>query len=98
MAPTKINHLSYVVQDTVSVTGSLTVNPGLGKRNLTVMAQVHSALAADANIASVVTVKDNADGTFTIYAWKVTTPGASGNPTLIAATSAVSVQYLCIAG
>ena len=83
----------------VSVTGSLTVDLGLGHNNFTPALSLMTSLAAAANDASHLSWAYGSKlGTFVIYAWKVTTAGAAGNPDLIAATTAVTVSFTALAG
>jgi hypothetical protein len=82
----------------VSVTGSLTVNLGIGHNNFTVDAlNVKSNLAADVNAASVLSwdYHPTLKGAFVISAWKAT---AAGTTTLIAATAPVNVSFIAQAG
>ena len=82
----------------VAVTGTITVDLGIGHNNFVPSLTLQASLAADANKASSLTwAYGSRLGTFVISAWKVTTPGAAGNPTLIAATSAVNVSFTAIA-
>lgn len=79
----------------VSVTGSFTVDLGLGHNNFVPQISLKGSTAANANAASVVTWEYGAQpGTFTIFAWKAT---AAGTTTLIAATAAVNVSFTALA-
>lgn len=78
----------------VPVTGSLTVELGLGHNNFVPTVSLNGSTAANANLASVVTWAYGAAGTFTIFTWKAT---SSSVTTLIAATVAVNVSFTVIA-
>jgi len=81
----------------VSVTGSAEVNLGIGHNNFIPSLSLATPLAAAANDASHLSwAYGSTLGTFVIYAWKVTTAGAAGNPDLIAATAAVTVSFTII--
>ena len=79
----------------VSVTGSLTVDLGIGHNNFVVQPCLKSNLAADANAGVDVTWNYGTKlGTFVLTTWKST---SSSVTTLIAATSAVNVSFIAIA-
>lgn len=82
----------------IAVTGVKDVDLGIGHNNFTVIGlMVKTSLAADANIASVVTwtYHPTLKGVIRISTWKAT---AAGTTTLIAATAAVTVAFAAIAG
>ena len=75
----------------LSVTGSATIDLGVGHNNFVPQLTLQATLAADANKASFLSWSYGPrPGQFTISAWKVT---STSNPTLIAATSAVNVSF-----
>lgn len=79
----------------VSVTGSKTVDLGLGHNNFYVVLNLKGGLT-DQNKAPVLSwAYGTKKGTFTIQAGKFT---AAGDTTIIAATSAVDVQFNVEAG
>lgn len=79
----------------VSVTGSFTVDLGIGHNNFVVSPGLKGSTAANANAASTVTWDYGPlPGTFTLYTWKAT---AAGTTTLIAATAAVNVSFTATA-
>ncbi len=79
----------------VPVTGSLSVDLGIGHNNFVPSVSLNGSTAANANAASAVTWAYGATpGTFTIFTWKAT---AAGTTTLIAATAAVNVSFTVIA-
>lgn len=80
----------------VSVTGSKTVKvPGPGKIAAVSVVQ-EASLAADVNKAAKLSVKIASDKkSFTVYAWK---SKAAGDTELVAATDAVTVNWLVVRG
>ncbi len=75
----------------VTVTGTLTVDLGIGHNNFVVAPVLKSIVAATVNAASEVTWDYGSKlGTFTIACWKTTN---SSTNTLIAATAAVVVSF-----
>lgn len=81
----------------VSVTGTKIVDLGIGHTNFNVHLDLLSTLAADANAASNISwnYHPTIKGAFVITTWKAT---AVGTTTLIAATAAVNVSFIAIAG
>jgi len=81
----------------VSVTGTKVVDLGIGHNNFNVHLDLLSNLAADANAASNISwnYHPTIKGAFVISAWKAT---AAGTTTLIAATAAVNISFIAIAG
>lgn len=78
-----------------SVTGTKTIDLGIGHNNFVFAATLKSSLAADANKASAVSWDYGPQpGQVTISCWKAT---AAGTTTLIAATAAVNVSFTAIA-
>lgn len=79
----------------VSVTGTATVDLGIGHNNFIVVPILKSNLAADVNAASEVTWNyGTKPGTFVISCWKNT---SSSVTTLIASTAAVNVSFVAYA-
>lgn len=87
----------------IPTTGSAVVDLGIGHNNFVPSVSLQTpglttAPATAANVAPYVTWQYGPGlGQFTIYTWKVTTGGAAGNPTLIAATAAAVVSFTAIA-
>ncbi len=82
-----------------AVTGTLTVVTGLATV-VAVIATAQDDLDGDALAGVSATIGNQAGapaaGSVILKAWKVTTGGAAGNPTLIAATAAKSVNWIAI--
>ncbi len=79
----------------VPVTGSATVDLGIGHNNFVPTISLQGGTAAIANAASAISwVYGSVLGTFTIFAWKAT---SSSVTTLIAATIAVNISFTVIA-
>jgi hypothetical protein len=88
------NNYPDIAGGLITFTGSTTVAHGLGAGvQKSIVATLVGGTAAIANNAPTITLVDNADGTFSIYGWKFT---STANPTLIAATSAVTVSWFAI--
>lgn len=80
----------------VPSTGSLLVDLGIGHANFTPVVTLQGGTAAIANNAPAVTwAYGTKPGTFTIFTWKATDAGTT---TLIAATVAVNVSFVAVAG
>jgi hypothetical protein len=78
-----------------SVTGTKTIDLGIGHNNFVPSLTLQASLAADANKASYLSWSYGTKlGTFVISAWKAT---AAGTTTLIAATAAVNVSFTAVA-
>lgn len=78
----------------VAVTGTLDIDTGLATV-VSVMVTASSDLDGT-SLAGVSGVITGAAGHFTAKCWKVTTGGAAGNPTLIAADAAKNVNWIAI--
>ena len=79
----------------LTVTGSQLVDLGIGHNNFVPVVTLQASAAAGANAAATITwAYGPLPGQFVIYAWKVT---STTNPTLIAATAAVSVSFTATA-
>lgn len=82
----------------VAVTGTYTVDLGIGHNNFVPTVSRQGSVAARVNEGLVATWAYGSKlGTFVISLWKVTTLGAAGNPTLIAATVESNVSFTVIA-
>ena len=88
-----------VARGVASITGSGTVVTGL-TTVVAVDATASSDLDGDALAGVSATIGDQAGtpaaGSVILKAWKVTTGGAAGNPTLIAASAAKSINWIAI--
>ena len=85
-----------IFRGSVAVTGSAVVTLSLPVRNVThAMACIVMATALNSGLdPSLVTVGNYSGNTFTIYVWK---PTSNSNPTLIASTHAVTVEWIAFA-
>lgn len=85
-----------VASGVAAVTGTLTVVTGLAAVT-SVQATAQDDLDGAALAGVSATIGDQAGapaaGSIILKAWKVTTPGAAGNPTLIAATAAKNINW-----
>ena len=91
-------HNNLLAFGTETVTGvKAGINPGLNRiESVVPVVDLNNAAtkATEANKAVVLTIEVAADKkTFTVYAWKHT---STANPTLIAATAAVVVDYIAV--
>lgn len=77
----------------VAVTGSFTVDLGLGHSNFVPTVAFEGSTAPN-NASALNWEYGSVPGTFTIFTWKAT---AAGTTTLIAATVAVNVSFTAIA-
>jgi hypothetical protein len=77
----------------VAVTGSLTVDLGIGHDTYNVIAVINGALADIAPAHIIAVKKSTKKGAFTIQVGKAT---AAGTTTVIAATAAVNISFYAV--
>jgi hypothetical protein len=85
----------YEANGVATVTGSLTITLPIQIRKITnVFATINMATAINSGLdPSLVTVGTISNNTFIIFVWK---PTSNSNPTLIASTHAVTVNWLAL--